>query len=165
MRTAIVLLLLTALIQGPAWATSVGLFADPAGTSLTFHDTGSELLSIYVVVINTPGAAAVGFSAPLPDCFLGASYLTDTFVYPITLGNSQTGIGIGFGTCITGPIHVLTIHVLTAGLTERCCPYPVIPDPPYIPEDTTIVTPADSLPPIPVLRSSSHSCLFMFFSS
>jgi hypothetical protein len=86
-------------------------------------------LPIYVIVLNTPGVTAVSFAAPMPACIAGAVYLSDTSVFPIVVGDSQTGVHIGFGVCVTSPIHVLTINLFAAGLTDSCCPYPPLPHP------------------------------------
>ena len=81
-------------------------------------------------VIHQPDAAvsAVQFAAPVPGCMTGATWIADVNPY-LALGSSQTGLSVAYGGCITGPIHVSTIHVFSAGLTSADCPYPVIPDP------------------------------------
>ena len=98
------------------------------------------------VLVSSPGAVATGFSAPLPGCVIGATYLSDTVVFPVTLGNSQTGVAIGFGACLSGnAIHVLTINCLFQGLTEECCSYQVLPYPHQTPPGVYVVDCQDNL--------------------
>ncbi len=115
-----------------AKAQRIGIFADPAGTNDFIRDTTPGMVSIYVLIIN-PTAAMIGvqFSAPIPGCFTGAGHLSDTRMFPVTIGNSQTGVAIAMGACLSSPVHVLTINVMGQGLTDTdtCCQYLVLPDP------------------------------------
>jgi hypothetical protein len=86
------------------------------------------LTTYWVVHQLTPGASAAQFSAPVPGCLL-ATYLSDQPVYPVTLGNSQIGVAIGYGVCFPSPNAILGIQFFTMGATFPCCPYPVLPDP------------------------------------
>jgi hypothetical protein len=47
----------------------------------------------------------------------------------VTIGNSQTGVSIGFGGCYPTPLHVLTLRFFTDGTTPACCSYPIVPHP------------------------------------
>ncbi|UCG53142.1 MAG: hypothetical protein JSW58_06210, partial [Candidatus Latescibacterota bacterium] len=47
---------------------------------------------------------------------------------PVTIGNSQTGVSIGYGGCVGAPTNVLDISLFCQGLTGTCCYYTVIPD-------------------------------------
>ncbi|MFQ5511089.1 MAG: hypothetical protein ACE5EO_04505, partial [Candidatus Krumholzibacteriia bacterium] len=107
----------------------IGLFADPAGADCNLQDAAPGLLPVYVVHTLTPGATASQFAAPIPACWTGAVYLSDTGVWPIAIGNSQTGVAIGYGTCLASPIHILTINYFVQGGGALCCPYDVLPDP------------------------------------
>jgi hypothetical protein len=86
------------------------------------------ILNIYVVHVWHSGVTAVDFSAPSPPCNL-AIYLADVPIWPITLGNSQTGVVVGLGSCYPAPTHVLTMQFFAQGLTPPCCKYKVLPDP------------------------------------
>jgi len=132
MRFAVVLVLIVLLSTSAAFAQGiggvVGLFADPGGTMCNLWDTIPGLLSVYVVHIWHDGATVLQFSAPQPDCFIGI-WLSDTIVFPVTIGNSQTGVVIGYGYCASAPTHVLIINYFVQALTGPCCPYRVLPDP------------------------------------
>jgi hypothetical protein len=116
----------------PALGASITLNPDPGGMDcfLAYDEPG--LVNIYAFLVFSPGATSVQFSAPIPDCWTGVTYLSDIVPSPfISIGNSQTGIAIAFGSCIASPIHVLTMQVFTAGsdLIGDCCDYYIQPDP------------------------------------
>jgi len=105
---------------------NIGLFADNAGADCNIVDNAVGLKPIYVVHVNAANVSAVQFSAVVPACF-GASFLSDTAVWPVTVGNSQTGVAVGYGVCLSSPIHVLTINVFAQGLASTCCQMTVAP--------------------------------------
>lgn len=107
----------------------IDLFADPSGTNEVIYDRAPGLISIYVVHVGSPPyATGSEFWAPKPACF-NAVWLSDTKPFPVTIGDSQIGVSIGYGTCRATPIHVLTINYLAQGLTGDCCYYGVHADP------------------------------------
>ena len=106
----------------------IALFSDANGLDCDLHDNTPGLCTYYVLHIGTPGATASQFAAPRPSCHMGA-YLSDTAVFPVTIGNSQTGVAIGYGACFASPIHILSISFFCQGLTPECCFYDVVPDP------------------------------------
>jgi hypothetical protein len=108
---------------------AIDLYGNNSGTAELVYDSTPGLVVIYVVHTFEPlgGAAACQFSAPKPACFAG-TYLSDTSVFPVTIGNSQSGVSVGYGSCRQYPIHVLTIAFFGLGTTS-CCYYPVLPDP------------------------------------
>jgi len=50
-------------------------------------------------------------------------------MFGVTLGNSQIGVGVAYGSCRVGPIHTQTINVFATGTTPACCRWVVDPDP------------------------------------
>jgi hypothetical protein len=117
----------------PVFADHVSLYADAEGMECALAYNAPGVINIYVVVTSFTGATAAQFSAPLPDCWTGVTYLSETPTPPyIQIGNSQTGTAIAFGSCLSGPaIHILTIQVFAVSpdLIGDCCPYWVQPDP------------------------------------
>jgi hypothetical protein len=101
---------------------SIGIFRDTAGTNCTLLDAAPGLTPYYVVQVNTTGSSACAFAAPKPAC-LAAQYLSDTGVWPVSLGNSQTLASVGYGACKIGNVHVLTLNYFTMGATAPCCRY------------------------------------------
>ncbi|MEJ2720863.1 MAG: FlgD immunoglobulin-like domain containing protein [bacterium] len=107
----------------------IGLFADQAGTTCNITDATPGLLQVYVVhIVEGEGVTASGYIAAKPAC-MTATYLTDTNPFPLTVGNSQTGAYVLYGTCLSGAIHVQTINFLAYGTTPTCCQYAVTCDP------------------------------------
>jgi len=118
------------LAAGSVWgqAGSIGIFPSAAANCCLLDDKTVGLTLYYVVHVYTPGATACQYWAPRPACFTGA-WLSDTNMFPVTIGNSQTGVSVGYGSCRVGPIHVQTLNFFTMGTTPACCYYPVRPDP------------------------------------
>lgn len=115
-------------------AGQVGVFSDATGTDCNLPAPGGNALVFLAVVhINHGGATAVQFSAPLPACSAGfLVYLADQALFPVTVGNSQTGVAIGYGACLAAPVNVMNIQVLSTiagGSATPCCLYPTLPDP------------------------------------
>ncbi len=117
----------------------IGIFGvpNPAGVNgvdgCGVTDAAAGLLAVYVVHVGSTGSTASQFSAPIPGCFVG-TFLSDTAVFPVTVGSSQAGVGVGYGVCQSSTaLHVLTINVFAQGLTPPCCIWPVLPDPREVP--------------------------------
>ncbi|MEJ2722783.1 MAG: hypothetical protein P8181_16845 [bacterium] len=91
-------------------------------------DAAPGLISVTVLHVDSPGAKASRFWAPRPSCFY-VTYLSDTAVFPTTIGSSQTGVTIGYDHCRTGTFQILTINYFGQGMTPECCYYPVLADP------------------------------------
>ena len=88
-------------------------------------------MTYYVVARQRVGGiGGVRFAAPIPPC-LGANYLGESSPFGSTLGDSQTGITISFGDCVTdNTILLLSLDVLQIpGAATTCCPLQIVPDP------------------------------------
>ena len=120
LRLAILLTLSLCATTAFAQVGNIGLFDDVNGTDCEHEDTVSGLQAIYVVHVNGV-AAASDFAAPIPSCWTGGSFLSDTAVYPVTIGSSPTGVSIGYGACTPSPNHILTINVFGQGTGDTCC--------------------------------------------
>jgi hypothetical protein len=115
------------------------------GDQCEIYDQSPGLLTIYVVHTNTTGATASRWSAPMPSCMVGATFLTDQPVFGVNIGNSQTGISIGYAACLTGPIHILSMLFFGSGLSSSCCRYDVYPDPGAVSGQIEVVDCANNL--------------------
>lgn len=122
------ILIIVAAASSFAQGGVVCLYADPDGNTCSLSDTAPGVLPVYAIHVPTAGVTAVQFAAPRPACMVGATWLGDTAVYPVTLGSSQFGVSIGYGTCTTSPVHVLTINYSVIGSTLPDCAYNVVPD-------------------------------------
>ena len=113
---------------GVPGAGAIGVFSDPQAAACNLFDQTAGLMTFYVVHVLTSGATASQFAAPVPSCMTGAAYLGDSSPFGVVIGNSQTGVSIGYGGCLSGPIHLMTVRLFVQGLSEPCCLYPVTPD-------------------------------------
>jgi hypothetical protein len=131
LKRAIVAALPLLLLASAVFAQSgaVCIFTDDGGAACDFVDTTPGLVTLYIFHTQTPGAKAVQFAAPIPPCMVGATFISDDDVFPVTIGNSQDGVSVGYGDCLSGPIHVLTVNILASGTSTPNCAYPITPDP------------------------------------
>lgn len=164
MRRTLSLLLVLSLLPAAAFGQpgTIQIFGDPAGTQCEIMDTAPGLFSLYVVHVFTPGATAAQFSAPKPWCMADAIYLSDTAVYAVTLGNSQSGVAIGYGACVPSPNHILTMNFFAQGTTLPCCCYYTSPDPLVPSGEIEVVDCANEVLyafRAPAVINFNHSCL------
>ncbi|UCH82913.1 MAG: hypothetical protein JSW50_10600 [Candidatus Latescibacterota bacterium] len=135
MRRMVFLALVIVACASLAFAQAGGgiiISSDTQGIDCNLWDVVAGLANYYIVHIQIPGsisqATASQFSAPQPACLL-ATWLSDTTIWPVTIGNSQIGVAIGYGQCQPLPVHVLTMNYFTSGITGACCLYRPQPDP------------------------------------
>ena len=106
----------------------IGIFSETGGTNCAVTDAAPGLLQVFIVHTLTTGAAACQYVAAKPGCFT-ATYLSDTNPFAVVIGNSQTGVSIGYGSCKIGTVHVQTMSFFAAGTTPACCKYTIACDP------------------------------------
>ena len=110
-----------------AQAGSIGVFADPQGTNCNLDNTSGSM-DVYCVHVDTPGTTMCQFAIEIIGVALTNIGETSSFS---TLGNSQDGIGISYGSCLASPIHLLTITY--NGVSDPCDMIRVVDDPTAIP--------------------------------
>jgi hypothetical protein len=103
--------------------------ADPLGADCNIVDGAPGLLKIWVVHTLGVGIAGSEFSAPAPSCMIGATYLSDGDQAGAAVGDTQTGLSIGYGACSASPVAVVSMSFFGAGLSAPCCQYPILPHP------------------------------------
>ncbi len=104
----------------------IGVSSSPMLYACDIEDNAPGLLEVFVVYTGL-AANGITFAAPMPACADQWVYLQDSHVFGTTTGDSQTGVSVDFGTCLSGPVHVLTIQYFAIGTTPPCCVYPVLP--------------------------------------
>jgi len=146
MRTLRLALLVLSVAAATAMgqAGTIGIYGDTQGYSCNLRDATPGLTPYYIVHVNTPGATACQYSAPAPWC-LRAQWLSDTNYFPVTIGNSQNGVSVGYGACRTSPILVQAVNFFTRGLSPSCCCYFVEADSTAVPPGIYVVDCADNL--------------------
>jgi len=123
----VVIMLSATVVFGQAGGV-IGTYATPAGLNCNLTEAPG-LFAIAVVHVLSPGASAAQFAAPLQPCMIGVMWFGDMAVFAVTLGDSQSGVSIGYGSCEISPTHILTINYFGAGTSSLCCPYPVVANP------------------------------------
>jgi hypothetical protein len=111
---------------------TVGLYSDPQGTECDWFLSPGAWVDLYVVITGSELACLTGvqFAAPVPPCARGKLiWLGDSTPFPVTLGDSQTGIAIGFGTYYYTPITALRMSYYVADANLDLCDLPVLPAP------------------------------------
>ncbi len=121
-------ILLVPVLAG-AQGGAICLYADPNGVECGFDDSAPGPRKIYVLHTLATGVTSSQFSVPVPACMAGATWLEDTWVFPVTLGESPTGVSIGYGFCVAEPTHILTIDYFLSGTSLPDCGLPVLPHP------------------------------------
>jgi len=128
MKKVVILAALLLLSAGTAAGQTVGQVRIYSSTVVRYCDDvtvpQTGLLSLYIVHSGHSGALGVRFSAPKPEC-AQMLFLNDTQFFT-TLGNSQTGVAVAYGACLTAEVHVLTMNFFVQGGTSACCTYPIV---------------------------------------
>ncbi|NIO02164.1 MAG: hypothetical protein GTO42_08485 [Candidatus Latescibacteria bacterium] len=109
-----------------AQAGNIGIFGNDLGTSCSVVDAGG-LVTIYVLHLYSSGATASQFMVEQRN---GAcmTYISEDSPHTTVIGNSQVGVAVAYGACMTSPIHVLTINYFGCTSPE-CSMLKVVPDP------------------------------------
>ena len=128
MNKLLLLVVCLLLAAAPAGA-QVGILAlttDIAGTDCVLTDDGPGTETYYVVHVDVVGATGVLYSAAVPACATGVSYITDIQQFPVKIGNSQVGASIGYGGCLSGTINAVQILCGVADLSPACCQWDLL---------------------------------------
>lgn len=132
-RIAIVVSLLLSFIAVTAGAQTarIALYSDPGLLDSRLGLDAPGIVSVYVVVHSSSPLTAVQYWVPVPDCWEGATFLADDNYFPVTIGTSQSGVAIGFGSCLSEPILVQTINVFASQppALDVCCWMEPLPHP------------------------------------
>jgi len=92
------------------------------------NDSGPGLRTVYVRHIFTPGSMGSRFRVSL-DPGVTLTYISETHTFPMTLGDTQSGISICYGVCMV-PLEVLvTITYMYYGSSVTCPRLRVLPHP------------------------------------
>lgn len=131
MKKVLVLTLAIVVSASMAFAQGgqIGTFADTQGNDCNVSTAVPGLVTVRVVHLNAPGVTASQFKATMPACAAPTIWLSDTPVFAVTIGNSQSGVAIGYGACNATPLHILSISLFAQGAFSTCCVWPVTPDP------------------------------------
>lgn len=106
----------------------IGLYSDQSYNDCTLSDGSARMVSVYVVHESSMGGMASQFRLSAGS---GAnlSYVGETTPYTIVVGNTQSGITVGYGTCQRGDVLVVTVNYFASGTSSACSYIRVVPDP------------------------------------
>ncbi len=134
MRGLIVTVLAVVALHSPAFADAPGgaiaVFGDPQGQECYVYDLAPGLLQVYVVHLNHDGMVGSQFKVEVAGDF-DATYLGEYPADPndVAVGYAFEGIQMGYGVCLPGPIHLLTMSFYVQGRSPKCCAFEVVADP------------------------------------
>ena len=129
------LLLLTAPTASRAQYDLIAVFSDTTHTdcavTYTCFDEDCGFILFWVFHYSTSGAQGSRFKAPYQYCLAEHGWSGDYRPFPGTTGNTQIGVTIPYGSCLSGWIHVLTVWYWSCCHigTGSCCEYPILPHP------------------------------------
>jgi hypothetical protein len=112
----------------------IRLFADIEGTECNIVDNSPGFVEVHMIVTGVAGFGGIQFSAPKPDCWIGATWVGDNIPFPTVIGDSQNnyegGLSVAFGYLCndggaTSPFYIGKISYLTQGEAQPCCVYSV----------------------------------------
>ena len=85
-----------------------------------------------VAVVHYAGAGARGlqFAAPVTSC-LGpsAAWLSDNWAFGPVIGNSQDGVALPYGQCLSGTVVLGVIKLMIPEIPSPCCHLQLLPHP------------------------------------
>lgn len=118
-----------ALAQRPGGGGEIQLYTERNGQHCYLIDTHPGFADIHMVDIEPSQPYAVTFSATKPRCWTGATWVSDNFVWPLVLYNTQNytrGVAVAYGGCLeTGPVYLGYMRFWTTGEAPACCRYTV----------------------------------------
>ena len=121
LRLAALILITVGLQSTPVHGAGgyIGIVGSPwPGMECNLLDRADDI-GLYVVHDLSDGTLGVRFSAPLPACWTGATFLVDQVMSPfIAIGDSQSGIQIAYGSCVVGQIVVARIWITSMGAMD-----------------------------------------------
>ncbi|UCH83791.1 MAG: hypothetical protein JSW50_15295, partial [Candidatus Latescibacterota bacterium] len=110
----------TAITDGPApaplQAGHITFYFDGAATvSTSCEPAGLQIVYVFAEGFTEP-ITGVQFKVEEVAPFTDFVYMSDEAIYPVTIGQSNLGVVIGFGTAIDAstPVHILTINYVNA---------------------------------------------------
>ena len=102
---------------------SIGIYADVEGTNPRLIDTGG-IVTYYVVHKIPEGGTASAFKIEAPA---GWTRIGVNSEFPVMVGNVDQGVAIGYGRCIRGTCHVMTLTYQSPGTTPAGTVFKVLP--------------------------------------
>ena len=105
---------------------SIGIFADDAATNCNLPDVqGFDFY--YIIHVDMMNSTGVMYRAAPPACFTGQWFIDQNLFAAV--GDSQTGVSVDYGACLSGNRVLQIMGFINAGTTSNCCYWTVGPHP------------------------------------
>ena len=117
MKKVLLLTLAVVCISSLAYGQDSGtidIFSDPQLTDCNITAVGQ--FTVYIGHTNSTGATASAFRIDHPSTYF---FLGEQQAQGLMIGNSETGVGLSYNTCLSGSFLILTINYLDQG-TGTC---------------------------------------------
>jgi hypothetical protein len=108
---------------------TMALYSDEAGTDCNVYDAGTGVIQVFVIYRGPTRTTASEFKLEQRD---GAAltYLGESLNVPGgAFGKANTGIAIGYGSCMEEPVLVLTVTYAGLGVSSFCSKLCIVPHP------------------------------------
>lgn len=132
MKTLVMLLVILVFTAGLAYGQAgyIGLFSDEYGSECELIDAIPGLASVYVIHMATAGATASQWKVQSGGGFTMVYMSESLLPYPcVDCGNTQEGIYVPYGSCLSSPLFLITINYFAQGTSAPCSYLEVVPDP------------------------------------
>jgi hypothetical protein len=123
LRHTLVALAAILILAGPSYAQQYLALESPGMPGSCEMMPSWGFVDIAVVhYTGVAGASGIQLAAPMPSCFGNdASWVGDQWNGTLTIGDSQNGVVVTYGQCVTGTFVVGTISFLVPNLPDQCC--------------------------------------------
>jgi hypothetical protein len=123
-------------VAGSAFAEggNLGIYVNNTAANCALLQ-GASTSTYAIVHKNHTGTTAVGFAAPLPSCassnmvWVADQNPSGFVIIPNDTLGSQSGISVGYGSCRTDNIHVISVLFNRISLMPGCCWYRITENP------------------------------------
>ena len=110
------------------------LSGDVGGLSCNIADDSPGLVNVHIFVYDVIDFTAAQFAAPVPECWTGATWISDNVAEGyLSIGDSQDAAGGGLSIaatdvvgCQDAPVYLGYIVINTTGEAVNCCAYPIV---------------------------------------
>lgn len=129
MKKFVLTILALTIAVGPAFAQGgdISAYNDQTGTSCNILDQGAALHDVFILLKHTLGANALKFKVATTG--VAMSYVSETVVLGLSIGNTTAGIEVAFPQCQVGDVYFMKITYFGTGTSPQCSYISVVPHP------------------------------------
>ncbi len=92
------------------------------------HDNSVGMRTVHVIHLPNPGTVASRFKL-VSDPGVTLTYVSETNHVGVTLGNTQDGITVCYGSCLAGADLLVSVSYMAFGTSENCSQIRIVPHP------------------------------------